>query len=185
MANSSRIRSPRVGLLLSGATFALMVFAASAVPTFAASTPFNAVFDETTTPRPCPAWVPAGAFCFTGVRTGPTAPPGGIGTERFAGFVDQAKRDPLTNCAPDFNVVSITTSAGTLFLTTQGNGCPISPTQSLDVGTWKALGGTGIFDEATGSGTVSTTATFGATITSKSTYSGTLNLSSERGDRHR
>jgi hypothetical protein len=155
-----------------------------AIPALAAaSTPFNATFTETTTPRACPAGLPANAFCFTGTGTGPSTPP--VPTdlnakESFAGFVDENKANPITHCAPDFNVVSISTYAGTLFLTTQGNACPVpnNPAQSTDNGTWRAFGGTGIFAGASGSGTVSTIGTFQPTglITSVSTYNGTLSL---------
>jgi len=149
----------------------LAVFAASATPSFAAQSSFSATYTETTTPQTCPRATPPGAFCYTGIGTGPTVPPGGNGTENFAGFVDQNRADPVTHCAPDFNAVSISTARGTLFLTTQGNACPVSQTVSHDQGTWRAFGGTGVFNNATGSGVVSTDGTFNAdgTISSVST----------------
>jgi len=178
MATSIVRSRARVALL--GLVAGLLALTTLVTPSFAASTkPFSATYpDELTTPRTCPAGVPANAFCYTGVGHGPTTPPGSTGTEQFAGFVDQNKADPVTHCAPDVNGVSITTSRGTLFLTTNGNACPTSQTTSVDNGTWRAFGGTGIFDGATGSGTVATVGTFNAngTISSTSTYAGTLTL---------
>jgi hypothetical protein len=160
---------------------AILLALAGAVPGSAEplTTPFHAAYpDELTTPRACPPATPPNAFCYTGVGHGPTTPPGSTGTENFAGFVDQNRADPTTHCAPDFNVVAISTAKGTLFLTTNGNACPISATASVDNGTWQAFGGTGIFKGARGSGTVSTAGTFNAngTISSSSTYEGSLTL---------
>jgi hypothetical protein len=178
MATSIVRSRARVALL--GLVSALLAATTFATPSVAASTTtFHAVYpDELTTPRTCPPGTPAGAFCYTGVGHGPTTPPGSTGTEQFAGFVDQNRADPVTHCAPDFNVVSITTNSGTLFLTTNGNACPTSQTTSVDNGTWRAFGGTGIFEDASGSGTVATVGTFNAngTISSSSTYDGTLTL---------
>jgi hypothetical protein len=122
-----------------------------------------------------------------GTGTGPTFPPGDPnGVEKFTGYVDQAKGNPVTMCAPDFNVVTITTKAGTLNLTTNGNACPDprfpgDRTRSVDNGTWTATGGSGIFKGATGSGTVSTVGQFlpSGLITSFSVYQGTLTLQNE------
>src|SRR5207244_10862913 len=130
--------------------------------------------DDVTTPRDCPPGFPAVAFCFTGVGHGPTAPPGTTATETYAGFVDFTTHDPVTGCPVDHNAVSISTSSGTLFLTTTGSACG-----PFDDGTWDAHGGTGIFAGATGTGHVHTDvlsppdpAT--GTIRSSSLYTGTL-----------
>ena len=156
----------------------LLAIGTGAMPALAASTPFSATYpDEVTTRRDCPPGFPAGAFCFTGVGHGLTTPPGTVGTERYAGFVDVTTQDPVTGCPVDRNAVSISTSSGTLFLTTRGASCP-----PFDNGTWQAVGGTGIFEGATGSGTVSTVTTgvnSNGTISSSSTYAGTLNLHSD------
>lgn len=169
---------PRLRVLLVSAVVGLLATVSVATPGGAA-TPFMASYpDEVTTPHACPPTAPAGAFCYTGVGHGVTTPPGSTGTEQFAGFVDQANANPATHCAPDFNIVSISTSQGTLFLTTNGTACPTTATTSVDHGTWQAWGGTGIFTDARGSGTVDTVGTFQAngTITSSSTYAGTLVL---------
>jgi hypothetical protein len=170
-------RTPRARLALLGLSLALLAIGMGATPTLAA-TSFVATFKETTIPQPCPDDLPMGAFCFVGQGTGPVTPPGGQGTENFVGFVDLAKADPTTHCAPDFNAVSITTSRGVLILITQGSGCPTSQTTSVDNGTWTAIGGTGIFANAQGSGSVSSAATFNpnGTISSTTTYGGTLTL---------
>jgi hypothetical protein len=155
----------------------LIVIGMGALPALAAATPFHVTYpDEVTTQRPCPPGFPAGAFCFTGVGHGmPLVGTTKIdSTESYAGFVDFTTHDPVTGCPVDRNAVSITTSSGTLFLTTRGASCP-----PFDNGTWEAVGGTGIFEGATGSGTVTTVSTGvnpDKTIASKSTYDGTLNL---------
>ncbi len=178
MATSIVRSRARVALL--GLVVGLLAVSTGVTPTFADnSTRFSATYgDELTTPRQCPPGTPANAFCYSGVGHGLTTPPGSTGTEQFAGFVDQNRADPVTHCAPDFNVVSITTSKGTLFLTTNGTACPTSQTTSVDHGSWQAFGGTGIFRDASGSGTVDTVGTFNAngTISSSSTYGGTLTL---------
>ena len=161
-----------------GLAFGLLTLAMGASPSLAAGTPFQATYlNEATTQRNCPPGFPAKAFCFTGVGHGPAV----VGTttfdrttERYAGFVDPNTHDPATGCPVDRNAVSITTSSGTLFLTTRGASCP-----PFDNGTWQAIGGTGIFEDATGSGTVKTVSTGinpDGTIASKSTYEGMLNL---------
>ncbi len=158
-----------------GLIFGLLALALGASPSLAAGTVFHATYlYEVTTPRACPPGLPANAFCFTGVGHGATVPPGATGTERYAGFVDPNTHDPMTGCPVDHNAVSISTSSGTLFLATRGASCP-----PFDNGTWQAFGGTGIFERATGSGTVNTVSTGfnpDGTIASKSTYDGILNL---------
>src|SRR6266567_5364302 len=148
----SQWRSVALSLVLG-----LLVIGMGALPALATGTPFHATYpDEVTTQHPCPPGFPAGAFCFTGVGHG-TAVVGGTAinsTESYAGFVDFTTHDPLTGCPVDRNAVTISTSRGTLFLTTRGASCP-----PFDNGTWEAVGGTGIFEDATGSGTVSTVST--------------------------
>lgn len=177
MADLSRVRARRVALVSVLCTFAMLGVAA--VPGVAAGTPLQATFQETTSLRPCPATAPPGAMCFNGVGSGLVTLPGSPGNETFAGFVDEARADKGTHCAPDFNVVTISTDSGMLFLQTQGVGCPqpTSPPTTVDIGKWTAFGGTGIFEDARGGGEVSTLGTFGASgITSTSTYTGTLVL---------
>src|SRR5689334_5286732 len=101
MATSIVRSRTRVAVL--GAVSALLAATTLVTPSFAATTTaFNAVYpDEVTTPRTCPAGVPAGAFCYTGVGHGPTTPPGSTGTEQFAGFVDESRANLDTHCAPD------------------------------------------------------------------------------------
>jgi hypothetical protein len=75
-------------------------------------------------------------------------------------------------------VVTLGTSAGRLFLTTDGTDCMSTGT---DDGVWHALGGTGIFEGASGTGTVHTQAVGGTgtpadPIRSFSTYTGSLTL---------
>jgi hypothetical protein len=116
---------------------------------------------------------------------GTASPPGSRAIENYAGYVDNARRDPVTGCAPDGNAVVINTSRGQLFLTTRGVGCPTGPASVHDVGTWTAYGGTGIFEGARGSGRVVTDGTFifgpgdppmPIAATSHSEYTGTLTL---------
>ena len=153
--------------------FPALVVAGGATPAFAASTPFTASFpDEKTTFRACPVGSPTTAHCFTGVGHGPTLPPGTTGTESYEGFVDTAQPGAIAGCALDRNAVAISTSRGTLFLTTTGSACGL-----FDDGTWQAYGGTGIFEGATGGGTVHTTvdpvANTDGSLNSSSTYLGT------------
>ena len=158
-----------------GLVFGLLVVAMGALPALAAGTSFDATYpDEKTTFRTCPPGFPKNAICFTGVGHGPTTPPGSTGTEEYAGFVDPNTPGAIPGCATDHNAVSIRTNSGTLFLTTTGSACG-----SFDDGTWQAFGGTGIFDGATGTGTVHTDVLGSnpdGTINSSSTYKGTLNL---------
>jgi hypothetical protein len=146
-----------------------------ATPTLAAGTPFSATFNETTTPRACPAGAPPNAFCFTGTGSGPVVPPGDPNaSETFAGFVDPNTPNPVTGCPTDRNAVRMATNRGTLFVTTLGSSCG----DGVDNGTWTAHGGTGIFEGASGTGTVHSTASFtpNGTISSVSSYSGVLTL---------
>jgi len=176
---ASHVVRPRARVAVLSLVAGVLVQASTAVPTFAAAGPFTANYpDEVTTRRPCPQGTPTGAFCFTGVGHGPTVPPGGPGTERFAGFVDLAHTGP-DGCAPDVNAVTITTARGTLLLTTQGRACFTATGASTDTGTWRVIGGTGVYQGASGSGSVTTlgrpTLPDG-TISSNSTYTGTLTL---------
>jgi hypothetical protein len=160
--------------------FGILILATGATPALAASTAFTGTYpDERTTFRTCPAGLPAGAICFTGVGHGLTVPPGTTGTESYAGFIDP--NTLLLGCPVDHNAVAISTSRGTLFLTTTGSGSDPA-CHGPDVGTWQAFGGTGIFEGATGSGTVKTAIlgfNLDGTIHSSSTYVGTLKLHSE------
>jgi hypothetical protein len=188
---SLRVRPARfgLGLIIAGLAFATTVPLASA----AGQTSYTATFlQEKTIQRTCPRGAPPMAFCFTGSDhsgTGTSTPPGGKATEGFAGFVDFTK--PIADaCAPnpgstqrtpgfpDHNVVVIGTQAGKIFLTTSGVDCMSTGT---DDGSWQIFGGTGMFEDATGTGTVHTQATGGTgkpsdPITSFSTYSGTVTL---------
>jgi hypothetical protein len=159
----------------------LLVIGIGAVPALAANTPFTATFpDEKTTFRTCPPGLPPHAVCFTGVGHGPTlvGAKAFIGTEEYAGFVDPNTPGVIPVCAADHNAVSIRTSSGTLFLTTTGSACG-----AFDDGTWQAFGGTGIFEGATGGGTVHTTVdpvpNADHSLNSSSTYVGTLNMQSD------
>jgi hypothetical protein len=153
-----------------------IVIGMGAIPALAATTPFTATYpDERTTFHPCPPGFPPHAVCFTGVGHGATVV-GTMtlnGTEDYAGFVDpNTPGSPIPACPADHNAVSITTTRGTLFLTTSGSACG-----AFDDGTWQALGGTGIFEGATGGGTVHTTvdpvANTDGSLNSSSTYLGT------------
>lgn len=174
---------------------ALMV-ATTATPSAAATQTDIAIFPlEQTVRRTCPQGLPAKAFCFTGSDrsgTGTLTPPmlpRTRATEGFAGFVDFSSpiasacepipHTPLrTPGFPDHNVVSISTSAGDLFVTTNGVDCTSTGT---DDGTWRVVGGTGRFRGASGGGTVHTQATGGTGIAtdpilSASTYKGTVTI---------
>jgi hypothetical protein len=97
--------------------------------------------------------------------------------EDYAGFVDLKTPGKIAGCAADHNAVSLSTSNGTLFLTTSGSACG-----AFDDGTWQAFGGTGVFEGATGGGLVHTNVMGGnpdGTVNSSSTYTGTLNLHSD------
>ena len=102
--------------------------------------------------------------------------------ETYAGYVDNARRDPATGCAPDANAVVITTTRGRLFVTTKGVGCPTGPLSVHDEAVWTAHGGTGIFERASGSGRVVTNGDYvvvnGQPVgaVSHSEYTGTLIL---------
>jgi hypothetical protein len=179
MAASSRATPARLATF--ALTLALMASAALATPALAAATtPFQATFAERTTFVDCPRGTPPGsAVCFTGQGEG-VATPGGPARESYRGAVVSAAADPVTNCVPDYNAVSISTARGTLYLVTRGMQCPPTPG---DRGNWTALGGTGIFANARGSGTVATTGITpnpDGTISSSSTYVGTLTTGRDR-----
>jgi hypothetical protein len=165
---------------------AALWLAATAAPSLAATTGYTANFpQEKTVQRTCPPGVPAGSFCFTGSDhsgLGTSTPGGAPATEDFAGFVDFSH--PIADACmgttgfPDHNVVTLSTPSGKLFLRTDGTDCMNTGT---DDGTWVALGGTGVFRGASGTGHVHTQATGGTgtaadPITSFSTYSGTITL---------
>ena len=165
-----RNRYRRSGLV--GVVLAVVVLSLSSAPVSASgSTAFNATFNETTTFKACPPGVPAGSQCFEGAGNGLTNPPGDPNSvEHFAGFVDPTGHDA--------NIVSIATNKGTLFLTTSGQ---VGNGGATESGTWTAHGGTGIFEDATGTGTVNTQVTsppLNGSVTSLTIYKGSLNLDS-------
>jgi len=171
---------------------AALLLAATAAPSLAATSAYKASFpQEKTVQRTCPPGVAAGSFCFTGSDhsgQGTSTPGGAPATEDFAGFVDfshpianacaPTTANPSTTGFPDHNVVTIGTPSGQLFLRTDGTDCMSTGT---DDGTWVALGGTGVFRGASGTGHVHTQATGGTgtasdPITSFSAYTGTITL---------
>ena len=170
-----RLRRSTVLSLVMG----IIVITIGAVTVFAAGTAFNATYpDEKTTFQSCPPAL-QGDICFTGVGHG-TAIVGTTSfdgtTENYAGFVDPKSPGVIPGCPADHNVVSIRTSSGTLFLTTTGSACG-----AFDDGTWQAFGGTGIFEDATGTGGVRTVVLgppdpVTGIVKSSSAYTGTLNL---------
>ena len=158
-----------------GVALALVGLGVSGYVVFAASAPFSATFNETTTFGACPAGVPPGSRCFVGVGQGPTTPPAPAdqnSVEHFAGSVDPTGHDA--------NVVSITTNQGTLFLTTSGQ---VGNGGATESGTWTAHGGTGIFEDGRGSGPVNTVLTGvnpDGSVNSHTIYGpGTLKLDSD------
>lgn len=160
-----------------GATLGALVGGAT-VPAYAAgTTPFQANFAEQTSFVACPPGVPSGARCFSGHGTG-AAVPGGTATESFVGFVNAAAANPLTGCAPDYSFVTIATQSGTLYLAASGTSCQTGPTTAVDTETFQAIGGTGTFEGARGTGSVSTAGTFNpnGTVSSTTSYTGGLRL---------
>ena len=180
------------GRLLVSLGLVVFVTATTAAPASADKpTPYSASFPQeltVSTGSTCPpgAPPPPASFCFVGSDhsgQGTSTPPGPTkpATEDFQGFVDFTQ---TTTCADgstgfrDHNTVTIGTNTGQLFLTTDGVDCPSFGT---DDGVWRAVGGTGMFKNATGTGTVHTQATGGSgspsdPIRSASTYSGQLVL---------
>ncbi len=179
-------------------TLALVAAATTASPSSAdMPTPYSASFpQELTVQTTCPPGVPPppASFCFTGSDhsgQGTSTPPGPNkpATEDFTGFVDFSS--PIANACPpnpgsttkttgfpDHNRVTIGTNTGQLVLTTDGVDCMSTGT---DDGVWQAVGGTGMFRNATGTGSVHTQATGGSgsatdPIRSASTYTGQLVL---------
>jgi len=165
---------------------ALFVVTTTAAPSAAATPPlYTATFPmEKTVFRACPPGLPAHAVCFTGSDhsgLGTSTPPGSAATEDFAGFIDPNTIRPCPlmpgSFGPvDHNVVTIGTATGSLFLTTEGVSCG-----GTDVGTWNAIGGTGNFEGASGSGSVQTAASGGSgtqadPIRSSSIYNGALTV---------
>jgi hypothetical protein len=143
----------------------------------ASATPLRASFAERTYFVACPAGVPASAMCFLGQGSGEILP-GGPAPETFTGYIDAAQADPRTGCAPDHSAIAIAMHSGTLYLVGDGTSCQTGPTTAVDNEIFQAVGGTGVFEGATGRGTITGPATFNAngTVSSTSTYSGELSL---------
>lgn len=189
----------RARVLLALASASALVATTAAPSSAATTTTYTATFPlERTTQRTCPPGIPGNSngadFCFTGTDhsgTGTSTPPiptDTHATEDFAGYVDF--NSPIPNAClpgpgstsltgfPDHNIVTIGTDRGDIFMTTNGTDCMSTGT---DDGTWNIIGGTGIFEGATGTGHVHTQATGGTgapndPITSFSAYSGTITL---------
>ena len=161
----------RFGVLAASAMAVLALSAPTGSALAAAAAPFTATVTERTTFVPCPAGVPAGSHCFVGVGHGtssPPVPPDPTAVEAFTGYV--------TPTGQDANAVSISTSQGTLFLTTAG---VVGNGGATESGTWTAHGGTGIFAGATGSGPVNTVETGvnpDGSVNSQTVYGGALLL---------
>jgi hypothetical protein len=149
---------------------------------------------ELTLQTSCPPGVlpPPSSFCFTGSDhsgEGTSTPPGPHrpATEDFTGFVDFTS--PIANACPpnpgsttptagfpEHSKVTIGTTTGKLFMTTQGVDCISTGT---DDASWQVVGGTRRFRDTAGTGTIHTQATGGTgtaadPIRSASTYSGQL-----------
>jgi hypothetical protein len=161
----------RYGVLAVSAV-ALLAIGVPTGTVFADSTAtFAATFTERTTFVACPADAQPGTHCFVGVGNGtttPPLPPDTASVENFQGFV--------TATGQDANVVSIATNQGTLFLTTAG---VVGSGGATESGTWIAHGGTGIFEEASGSGPVNTVETGvnpDGSVNSQTVYGGQLTL---------
>jgi hypothetical protein len=184
LIRSARTAHARVLLVL----FAALALWLGAGETAQAATtiPFNATFNERTTLIRtslllCPllSSAPLGSVCFKGEGTGTATPPGGTASHTFTGHL-VPKLLPLSLTCLDrlasTSTATITTSKGNLKLSANGIQCapPLGET-----GTWKALGGTGMFAGATGGGTYVTTnvvVNLDSTLSSKTTYTGKLTL---------
>jgi hypothetical protein len=161
----------RIGVVAVSVVALLAASAPAGSALAASSATFGATFTERTTFVACPAGVPAGSHCFEGVGHGTTTPPvlpDPNSVENFAGFV--------TPTGQDANIVSISTNRGTLFLTTQGL---VGNGGATESGTWTARGGTGIFEDARGTGPVNTVLTgvnADGSVNSQTVYGGQLTL---------
>lgn len=172
----SLARTTRGRILLVVMTLAL--WAGTSSPALAATTtPFRASFAERTTFVVCPLLgAPLGATCFRGEGDGTATPPGGPARHTFTGNL---VADPSLQCLDRLassSTATIFTSQGNLYLSARGWQCPLPVGET---GTWRALGGTGIFAGASGGGSYATTnvvVNLDGTVSSATSYTGTLTL---------
>ena len=165
-----RGRSAFVGLAA-----ALLAVGAATIPALAApqTISFTLSGSDTTYPTACPPSLPAGSFCGTG--TGNLSGTFGTVTEQFASVVLFGVVDK-NGCNPDSSVVTLTTSSGQIFVTTQGAFCQAT---GVDTEQFTITGGTGAFAGASGSGTIianPTGPTAGGGLGATETYTGTITV---------
>src|SRR5579884_508027 len=153
----------RARVALASLVLAVAAVGTTAAPSLAATGTLQVTFNETTTPRTCPPGVPAGSFCYTGTGTGTLISPAiGTATEYFVGYALNG------GCGPDHNVATLVTSRGDIFVVANGNTCG-----GVDQETYTVVGGTGMFQGASGTGSIlgiETGLNPNGTISSHSTY---------------
>ncbi|MBV9134033.1 MAG: hypothetical protein JO318_15120 [Chloroflexi bacterium] len=155
MAFSTRIRGART--LGFGVVVGFAALIVGAGPALAATTqPFRGTFSGTTMFTACPPGTPNTIVCYTGLEPGAvTSPPAGPATEVDHGFLDEGHPN-AAGCIPNYAlaVITATNGSGTLYLVDRDFVCGLATGNISEVdGTWQALGGTGVFDDARGSGT--------------------------------
>ena len=125
----------------------------------------------------CPAGTPATFACASVTGTGRLSHLGKV-MESVQATINLALMSPATYCAPDQSKATFTTASGdTVFMTTNGLTCQKGAGKGVDSGRYVVTGGTGKYQDATGSGTYETDATYAADMhsgTSVTTYSGTF-----------
>jgi hypothetical protein len=174
MVNLTRTVRGRILLLVA----ALALWASTSSPALAAggTTPFQASFAERTTFVSCPSGTPAGATCFRGEGNGTATPPGGPARHVFAGFVVSRPTAACPTSLKSSSLAAVFTSRGNLYLAAEGTQCPPTPGET---GSWRAVGGTGVFAGASGGGSYATADVVfnpDGTVSSTTSYTGTLRL---------
>ncbi len=158
MGLSTRRRPTR--LFVFGLVLGIAALVAPASTALAASPNYNVTFlGATTSFAQCPTGTPQGVVCYTGAGAGNyTAPVVGPGTESDRGFLDEAHPN-AQGCIPDIGISTqtATTGPGTIYLAYSGLVCGLGTATVSESGNWIALGGTGIFSDAHGSGTYTAT----------------------------
>jgi hypothetical protein len=137
-------------ILLTALVSAFILIGATALPAAAdaGQTPFKATFAEHVAFAPCPFPI----FCFTAGGTGQASHMGRALEQRAATFDFSLLR--ATGCSPSPGTSTLTAANGDqVIMSIVGTVCSTGPSTSTLTFAYVVTGGTGRFEEATGSGT--------------------------------